>query len=147
MSLALRKQLHPENKCTTTRVRGKKNGEIAYTSLCAMVMRLLSCGISRVGLPGKVGDRENEVLRAFNVQHVQMCYKEGRDTSKNYGTKWGKASKCVEIHACVSSNTTRDQCCNNSVAAATAPSRFQVIAKIDFSRNLTESRESKPRLF
>jgi len=34
-----------------------------------------------------------------------------------------------------------------SVAAATAPSRFQVIAEIDFSRNLTKSRESKPRLF
>jgi len=35
----------------------------------------------------------------------------------------------------------------SSVAAATAPSQFQVIAEIDFSRNLTKSRESKPRLF
>ena len=34
-----------------------------------------------------------------------------------------------------------------SVATATAPSQFQVIAKIDFSQNLTKSRESKPRLF
>jgi len=34
-----------------------------------------------------------------------------------------------------------------SVAAATAPSWFQVIAEIDFSRNLTKSRESKLWLF
>jgi len=91
LSLALRKRLHPENKRTTTRVRGQKNGETAYTSLCAMVMRLLSCGVSRVGLPGKVGDRENEVLRAFNVQHAQIRYEEGRDTSKNVWDKVGES--------------------------------------------------------
>jgi len=58
-----------------------------------MVMRLLSCSISRVGPLGKVGDRENEVLRAFNVQHAQMHYKEGRDTSKNVWDKVGESKQ------------------------------------------------------
>jgi len=58
-----------------------------------MVMRLLSCGVSRVGPPGKVGDRENEVLRAFNVQHAQMRYEEGRDTSKNVWDKVGESER------------------------------------------------------
>jgi len=86
----------------------RKNGETTYASLCAMVMRLLSCGVGCVGPPGEVGNGENEVLR-LSMSSMRKCVTRKRETGAMYGTKWGKASECVEVHTRVSSNTTRDQ--------------------------------------
>jgi len=86
----------------------QKNGETTYTSLCAMVMHLLSCSVGCVGPLGVVGNRENEVL-SLSMSSMRKCVMRKRETGAMYGTKWGKVSKCVEVHTCVSSNTTCDQ--------------------------------------
>ena len=47
LSLALRKEVDPENERTMRRVRGEAgNGETVYGSLCGMAARSLSCGAS-----------------------------------------------------------------------------------------------------